>query len=789
MSFLVGAVLLLLCTLGCIVALAYHLIFRRPLPRTAGDLEVAGLLAPVHVTRDHRGVPHVVASSRADACFAVGFLHGQDRLWQLEVQRRLAAGRLAEVLGPRAVSVDRLMRRLGLRRVSEAEWHVTHAAGPVREELLAYAAGVNAAIQDRPLAAEFTILRHRPEPWDPEDTLAVGRLLSFSQSGNWEAQLVRMRVLKELGPEVTAALDPVFGWRHQPPLDGAAAVDDAWLEELSAAEDLLALSSWAPASNSWVVGGAHTTSGSPLLANDPHAVIGMPSPWYRVRVTTGTTVLAGLTFCGSPYVVFGRNQAMAWGMVNANVSIQDLYVERFNPNNPLQFDDRGNWQDAVRFREVIRVRGAAPQREDVLVTRRGPVISPAVGGTQPPMSLRWTGFDSEVDSISWMRRLNLATDWKSFRAAVSSCAAPALGVTYADSAGNIGYRLSGFLPLRRAGQGRLPVRGWAAENEWRGFVSLEEMPEVLNPPGGVIVAANQPVALESCPQELVGEPRGLSRSARISEALRERGTISPEFCVELQADTGSPVAQRLVSLVVDAAAGSTPAGAGAAVEMLRGWDGNIGLSSPAATLYRACCDELFDRLVGSRMSAPLRTYLRGGGHTLLSGGGPFRGRLTSGVLQMAAALVATGDGDVVWDSLAAAWGKLQAEQGADPGRWSLQAGQRFALSHPLAGAFAALAPVFNRGPFSVPGDGDTPRVGSVSVSGSGERRLTSAFYRAVYDLSEGGRSSWSHLPGQSGHPASPNYADGIAAWLEVRPEPMSMDQAAPEGAHLVLRSN
>ncbi|GAC1327681.1 MAG: penicillin acylase family protein [Candidatus Dormibacteria bacterium] len=792
MSLAIAALGLVLVALVGAVAMAYHVIFRRPLPRTTGELRVTGLAAPVHITRSPRGVPHVVATTRPDACFAVGFLHGQDRLWQMEVQRRLAAGRLAEVLGARAVSVDRLMRRLGLRRVSEAEWHVTHASGPVREELLAYAAGVNAAMRDRPLAAEFTILRHQPEPWEPEDTLAVGRLLSFSQSGNWEAQLVRMRVLKELGPEMTAALDPVLGWGEHLTPDregGPAALGDRWLTELSAAEDLLALSSWAPASNSWVVDGAHTTTGSPLLANDPHAAIAIPSPWYRVHLQTGTGELAGLTFCGSPYLVFGRNQAIAWGVVNANVSIQDLYVERFNPNNPLQFDDRGAWQDAVRFREVIRVRGEAPQREDVLVTRRGPIISPAVGGSQPPLSLRWTGFDSEVDSIGWARRLNLATDWKSFRAAVSSCAAPALGVTYADTGGNIGYRLSGFLPLRRPGQGRIPSRGWAPEDEWQGFISLEEMPELLNPADGIIVAANQPVAMESCPHAVVVEPRGLSRSARIIEALRGSGDVSPEFCAELQADTTSHAGLRFAALVVAAAGRRSPGELEPAVMMLRQWDGGMGLRSPAAALYRASCDELFDRLVGRRMSAALRTYLLGGGHTPLSGGGPFRGRLTGGLLEMAAGLGTAGDDGLLWESLAAAWRKLQAHQGVDPAKWSLEAGQRFHFNHPLAAAFATLAPVFNRGPFSVPGDGDTPRVGSVAVQATGERRVTSAFYRAVYDLAEGGRSSWGHVPGQSGHPASTNYADEIAPWLEVRLEPLSMDQAAPEGAHLVLRSS
>ena len=791
MPLVLTVVAFLLAAVVAGVALAYHVIFRRPLPRTSGELAVEGLDGTVAVTRDAHGVPRVVASSRHDALLALGFLHGQDRMWQMEVQRRLAAGRLSEVIGPRGVSVDRLMRRLGLRRVSEAEWHVTHASGPVREEVMAYTAGVNAAMRDRPLAAEFTILRHRPEPWEPEDTLAVGRLLSFSQSGNWEAQLLRMRMLKELGPDVTAALDPVLGGVEAMPLDGlegAPGVASAgWLEELSAAEDLLSLSSWAPASNSWVLHGSRTTSGRPLLANDPHGPIGIPSPWYRVHLVAGEEELVGLTFCGTPYLVFGRNQGIAWGMVNANVSIQDLYVERFNPNNPLQFDDNGTWQDAVRFREAIRVRGARTETEDVLVTRRGPIVSPAIGGAQPPMSLRWTGFDSEVDSISWSRRLNLATDWKTFRAAISSCAAPALGVTYADVSGNIGYRLSGFVPLRRRGQGRIPSRGWSREDEWQGFISLEEMPELFNPEAGMVVAANQPVALETCPHAIVGEPSGAYRAGRIEQALRERGRVSPEMCAELMGDLTSAAAVAFLALVRDAARRYPAGRPEEAVELLLGWDGRMSLGTPAAALYQVACMELFDRTAGNRMSPELRRFVLGEGPTQLSSDGPFRGRLSSGVLVLAAGTIGAGQPEILWSSLDAAWAKLAGTQGRDVARWSTGPVQRFSLTHPLAGAVPALAAILNRGPLSLPGDADTVRVGTVAEGPSGDRRATSAFYRAVYDLGDVHRSGWASVPGQSGHPASPHYADLLQGWLEARLEPLPLGHAAPEGPRLVLR--
>ncbi|MFN2464706.1 MAG: penicillin acylase family protein [Candidatus Dormibacteria bacterium] len=777
------------------ISAAYHVIFRRPLPRTEGRMAVDGLSAEVEITRDGHGVPLVVAQNRRDACLALGFLHGQDRLWQMELQRRLAAGRLSEVVGPRAVGVDRLMRRLGMRRVSEAEWHVTHAAGELRQEVLAYTDGVNAALRDRPLPAEFTIIRHRPEPWTPEDTLAIGRVLSFSQAGNWEAQLIRMRLLKELGPDLTATLDPVFAGSAAQPLDDLAAAgvypSTEWLDEMRAAEDLLGLSAWAPASNSWAVHGSRTLGGGAILANDPHAPIGIPSPWYRARIRAGGEELAGLTFCGAPYLLFGRNQRMAWGMVNANVSVQDLYVERFNPNNPLQFDDRGEWRDAVRFREVIRVRGGKPVVEDVLVTRRGPIISPAVGGTQPPMSLRWVGFDSEVDSIGWLRRLNLASDWRGFRAAVSSCPTPALGMTFADVEGNIGYRLGGFIPLRRAGQGRVPARGWAAADEWAGFIPLEEMPELFNPPTGEVIAANQPVALDTTPHPLVCEPSGGFRASRIHEALMAADVVTPELCEALQADTMSPAAVRFREIVLSLAA-RLPAGRPeAAVELLRGWDCRLDLESAEAALYERATAHLFEQLVGRRLSPTMRRYLLGAGATDVFPDGPYSGRLTPGLLTICARLVDGGrlDGveagpEVLWVSLDQAWAELAATQGTSPSAWRLGSLRAFAFEHPLAQAVSALRPVLSRGPFQAPGDADTVRVGTVTAADSGPGKVTAAFYRAVYDL-RGEGSSWGHAPGQSGHPGSANYADLIDGWLAARSEPLPFG-ATPPGRRLVL---
>jgi penicillin amidase len=794
-----GALLLALVVL---VLGSYHVIFRRPLPRTAGEIEVDGPAAAIEIRRDRWGMPHIRAGDRQDGAFGIGFTQAQDCLWQMELHRRIAAGRLSEVIGERALPIDRLMRRLGLRRVSEAEWHVTHASSEVHGLLEGYTRGVNAAMRDRPLAAEFTVVRHRPEPWEPEDSLAVARLLSFIQAGNWEAQLIRMRMLKELGPELTAALDPAYPEGHPRVTEAAAAggevteVGDELLEQLAEARELLQLSAWGAGSNSWVLHGSRTETGRPLLANDPHGALTTPSSWYQVRLETPEDELVGLSLLGTPFVAFGHNRRVAWGITNAQVSIQDLYVERFNPNNPLQFEDQGGWQDAVRFRETILVRGKKPVVEDVLVTRRGPIISGALPGSQPPISLRWVGFDSEVDSISWAMRLNQCQDWKGFRFAMGSMASPAVTAIYADVDGNIGFRVSGFIPIRKPGAGRLPSQGWDREAEWRGYIPFEEMPESLNPPSGMIVAANNPIAYATYP--LVTEASTGYRAERILDRLADQVGVSVGDCIALQADTHSLPGLRLTKLML-ARLGEAADDAElvAALSVLRDWDGKMSANSAGAVIYERTLERLIEICIGTRLSPALRQQILGGSVHPFFPVGPFSGRLHPALVEALeeGCSVPAGEVDpsardsVLRQALREAIAQVAARQGPDPAawRWGREVPVRF--EHPLAVALPVLARILNRGPYEGSGDTDTVRLSGRGYGDGVFSPTTSAFLRAVYDVGEWSRSVFSYPPGQSGHPASPNYADFIPGWLECRPLPLAFgeDAVPPDESVRVLR--
>jgi penicillin amidase len=504
-------------------------------------------------------------------------------------------------------------------------------------------------------------------------------------------------------------------------------------------------------------------------------------------------------------VVAGHNQHIAWGVVNGGVSIQGLFVERFNPNNPLQFEDPDGWQDAVRFREVIHVRGGKPAVEDVLVTRRGPIISPAFSGQQPPISLRWVGLDAEVDSHGWVMRLNQAHDWKTFRAAIASFPSPSLAVTYADTGGNIGYRLSGFIPIRPAGHGRLPARGWVAGDQWQGFVPLEEMPEAFNPPGGVVIAANNPPAPDACPHPLFIEPSTGYRARRIHDTLEAKERITVDDCVALQGDVESLPGARLRRLFLDRLVGgqqlspdpvpATGDGERAlGLRMLRDWDCRLGSDSAGGLLYQRLLARLTDNVIADRVSPAARRYIQGGSVHDLFPQGPFGTRLTPTVLDLLesgrTALLARPD-DRTRDALLGrvlveVVSSLRRERGADPARWHWGDVQQVRFDHPLAAAFSPLAPILSRGPFAGRGDNDTVRLCWRGATNGILAPVGSAFWRAVYDLGDWSRSVGSHTPGQSGHPASRHYADRIDGWLGDSPSPIGFGAQPEEGERLVL---
>ncbi|HVA92815.1 MAG TPA: penicillin acylase family protein, partial [Chloroflexota bacterium] len=530
-------------------ALAARRFARGPLPETRGVMQAPGLHGRVLIERDSWGIPHIRAEHAEDLYFANGFVHAQDRFWQMEMNRRVGNGTLSELFGPATIEADRLMRHLGLRRVAAEEARLM--PGEMRVLLGAYCRGVNYCLSRRPsrLPLEFSIVRAmpppmfrwRPDPWEMVDTLVFGKVMALGLSSNWSAELVRSAVLERLGPERAVALEPINGAGLSLVLGGEH-VPDALIRRLR--DSYLELHPFLTAtgvgaggfSNNWVVAGSRTASGKPLLANDPHLTIQIPSIWYELELNGGGFDVTGAGFPGAPGVVIGHNRHIAWGVTAACLDVQDVVIERINPANPAQYFYRDEWRDGQVVREEIKVRGrSAPILADVLITHHGPVIGPIIPGEERALALRWTALEPGT-LVQSVPAYNRARDWSEFTAALRLWDVPSHNFVYADVEGNIGYYTPGKAPVRSRGTGAVPVPGWTGEYEWVGVVPFEELPHAYNPPGGQIVTANNRLVGDDYPHHLGDDWLAGYRARRITDLLAARGERTVEDFRRVQLD-------------------------------------------------------------------------------------------------------------------------------------------------------------------------------------------------------------------------------------------------------------
>ena len=475
-------ILILVIVVVLVAALAgwLFLFFRRPLPKVEGTLHLAGLEGRVEVLRDEWGVPHIYAGSAHDLFFAQGYVHAQDRLWQMELQRRAGSGRLSEVLGEVTLEVDRFFRTVGLNRAAEAEFETLDAE--TRGILEAYAAGVNAYLTSyaHRLPVEFKLLRFDPEPWQPVDSLYFAKIMAWNLGCNWDSELIRARLAARLGADRAADLEPLFpadnptiaqgrglaagaapppnGWRSEALRDALRLVEGLFQPrsmEPSPAEPLpgpLQVGAKGGGSNQWVVAGSRTGSGKPLLANDTHMALQIPAIWYQIHLDGGDYHVTGVSLTGLPGVVVGHNDRCAWGMTTAWQDAQDLYVERLNPANPHQYEFQGAWLEAEVTSEEIRVKGrAAPVIQEVTITRHGPIISDVIG-EPTPLALRWVALEPS-NLLRSALGYDRARDWHEFRAVLTHWSTPAHNFIYADVNGNIGFLQAGWMPVRTSALG------------------------------------------------------------------------------------------------------------------------------------------------------------------------------------------------------------------------------------------------------------------------------------------------------------------------------------------------
>nr|HRJ42414.1 penicillin acylase family protein [Caldilineaceae bacterium] len=561
---------------GGVFLYVYWWLIQRALPDLSGTLPLTGLTGPVEILRDERGIPHIYAQNQADLFRAQGFVHAQDRLWQMEQNRRIASGRLSELFGVAALDVDRFSRIVGFWRAAQAE------LATLEPEMVAlleqYVGGINAYIASRPgrLAPEFNLLRRQPEPWTPLDVLAFSKVMGWSLSVNWESELVRLQLANQLDPLLAADLEPDYP-PHNPAI--TEALGETSMRLVSTAGLLLRqyeqLRTWLgpsgsnQGSNNWVVGPKASSNGRAILCNDPHLALTMPGVWYENHLhcqenvdggpqtadrnsqfATRNLHVSGVTFAGAPGVVIGHNERIAWGVTNAFPDVQDLYIERPHPEKPNHFAYGDGWEAARVIEERIVVRRQNhPHIEQVVITRHGPLIDRLVANTgTTPLALRWQGHEPGR-LLHAIVGINRAQNWEEFDTALADWSVPAQNFVYADVDGNIGYRLAGDIPIRRAGLGLLPAPGWTDEYEWTGIIPHDELPTVFNPPSGLIVTANNKLTGDDYPHFLGVEYFPGWRARRIEEMLKEKRRLSLRDMEQIQLDTTSLYAEALAPIL------------------------------------------------------------------------------------------------------------------------------------------------------------------------------------------------------------------------------------------------
>ncbi|WP_374448353.1 penicillin acylase family protein [Stella sp.] len=708
------------------------------LPPISATLAAPGLSAPARIERDRAGIVRIAAASPTDAYFALGLAHAQDRFAQMELQRRLAQGRLAELIGPAGIESDRFMRTLGIHRLAQ---QIEPTLDPeTRSSLEAYAAGINfylkSAAQTPP--PEFVLLRHHPEPWTPADSVVWGKLMALQLSGNFRGEALRARM------------------RQRMPL---ARIDALWPPALGP-------STTEGASNAWVVGGDRSTTGKPILANDPHLGFRLPGIWHLSRIEAPGMTIAGAAFAGTPFHILGHNGRVAWGMTTTNADVADLVVEQVAADDPGQYETPdGPVPFAVR-EETIAVRGGAPIPIRIRTTRHGPVLSDVVSWIEPPspghvVALQATWLMPGDRSADAFRAMTRAGNAEAVRAALQRFRGPPQNVHFADTAGEFGMVTAGAIPIRADGDGWMPADGRTARDRWPAFIPFDRLPQRVGRPYEVIANANNRVVDESYPFFITREWDAPHRIARLLERLDEPGRHRVETSAAILADTVSGSARTLLPPLL-ALVARTPANADV-LDRLRAWDGAMDRDRPEPLVFVAWLRELVRAVFADELGEffeefwDLRPVLVE--RVLASEPGWCDDQATPDRRETCADQATTAL-DRALEFLAGRYGANR-----DAWRWGTAHTVRFAPA--WLGDVPLLGRLFSA-EVATDGGHDTIHRGMMRVARKDApfANVHGAGFRAVFDLADLDQSRFMIAGGQSGHPLSRHFLDLVQPWRD-----------------------
>jgi penicillin G amidase len=751
---------------------------------------VQGIEAPVAIHRDRRGIPHVQARSAEDAAFAMGYVHAQDRGWQMEFNRRVAAGRVAEFAGEEGVPTDRFMRRLGLLRVAEEE--LTLIREDARRVLEAYARGINAVwASGRPLPLEMSLLRIKPEPWRPAHSLLLGKLLNLGLALNMDNELRRFELLRRLGPEKAAQLDFLYVDTNPTILGETARAAGGGGGD--AAELFREASRWIPAgtagaaSNNWVVDATMTATGRPMLCNDPHLPPSAPSIWYQAHIAAGDDFeTTGVTMAGLPFPLIGHNRRVAWGYTNSFADVQDLVIEELSGRDGKRYRTEDGMADSVVRHERIRVKGRDDVIEEVVVTRHGPLIDryeDRTAGVWRGLALQWTALTPgrAAESVLDLQR---AGDWASFKQAFAPLDGPSQNVVYADVDGHIGYLLSGQVPVRRRPASGLPVPGWTGDALWTGVLGIDEVPQVLDPAEHFVVTANNRVVGDDFPHHVGMDYMNGYRALRIRELIAGRTGLTMPDMATTQLDITCPPAREVAELLAGVSC-EQPLAEEARANLV-GWDGVLDPESAEACVYEAFMRRLTQHALEPLCGEHWRLAAGELPHPVFGIAGNLVGGVTPHLLRR------WRTGDTSWFPAGMTWPDVARRAMEDavadlrrtaggPRRWRWGRLHRLPIEHVL-GRRRPLNLLFNAGSIEVGGDTDTVLQTAYLANAPYATRGWSPSWRQIMDVGNWDACTGIHFPGQSGHPGSRNYRDMIGDWTRNTQQPLAWSPEAVAAA-------
>jgi len=753
--YVLGGLLVLIMLVGA----GGYLWLRSSLPETTGSIAVPRLGANVEVRRDADGVVTIRAQSDADAFYALGFVHAQDRLFQMDMTRRLGAGRLSEVIGASTVDIDEEMRILGLYRLAEAS--LAKAPNEMRVTLEAYAAGVNAFLDSRrgALPPEFAVLGYSPEKWRPADSLVWGRLMAWQLSDNWPQELLRYHLAARLTPAQLRDLWPappadVLGIPQAEKPSGHAALAERLRDR--------------GASNNFVVAGSRSATGKPLLANDPHLGLQVPVQWYLVRLETPTLTLVGATAPGVPMVLIGHNGRVAWSFVTTAGDTQDLFIEKLLPGDPTHYLTPKGPQAFETRSEIIKVAGATDIAFTVRRSRHGPILSdaPSLGWTDPEqvLSLAWPGFEEDDGTAAALYRINRAGNADELLAAAYGFGSPMQNILYADTQGHIGFVVAGRMPLRTVNAAsQMPAPGWTGDYDWKGYLQPDYLPQSVDPRDGWIATANNDIRSEDYGPFISGRWEPPYRYARIAELIEDTPVQTLDTLAAIQLDTKSVAAEEIAARLLDGiepdSAPESPSSR--ALALLKAWDFHMGRDRPEPLVFTAWMAELDKTILSDKLGDLFADYA--------SWNPGDSARLPESWCDDTGTPAVEDCKTQINKAWHEALDKLAAAYGQDPARWRWGDAHQAPFRHRLFDALPIVSDLL-RDPIATDGDDATinratPRrdfrsVVFPDVHGPG--------LRAIFDLADLNRSRFIIAGGQSGNPLSAHYRDFLERWRDGR---------------------